>query len=360
MINKQTTLKFSTSPLLSLLHTSNEPQRQQHTNAPYLSNNQHLRKPAFNIFDSNQQSIQFQAQETSNCRTCWSETTSYNCSTEQLIMPLISSSLRGWSSWGGLEIKLEMDSRRGRTQSDTDVPVSYYGNNDLFEIKTSEIHCWKLKKAEGGGLYAVYVINVCTKANISWTIEKRYQEFRKLREEIKRVAPPIAGLSFPKKNWFFNLTTSVLQLRKELLDDYLKNVIAYRAPHCSLSSPHLQEISELFTFNAHTAWDFIFSSCDHTDIFLQVVDNVAPKQNSRLSRLFSSRHSISSGLVQSIVSVHDFKLIKVLGQGRCHRFAYHIKPCDSLGYFLVSEKSTWFDPKMPLKAKFTQWRLYTF
>lgn len=79
-------------------------------------------------------------------------------------------------------------------------------------------------------------------SGVTWTIEKRYHEFRALRREVSRVAYVLAELPFPKKSWFFNLSSTVLRHRQEVLREYLTAAASYHPEQST--SPHLPEISE--------------------------------------------------------------------------------------------------------------------
>jgi hypothetical protein len=52
-------------------------------------------------------------------------------------------------------------------------------------------------------------------------------------------------------------------------------------------------------------------------MFLQVVDNVSSYESRNSSTGLTRSHSMSGQLVTDTTSVFDFKLIKVLGKGRC-------------------------------------------
>lgn len=131
---------------------------------------------------------------------------------------------------------------------------------ELLEVARTEIFTHKVKKGLDGTVFAVYPINVTMTSGRKWVIEKRYADFRALRREIILVRPDLADLPFPHKNWFFNLSSSVLRHRQEKLGEYLSALLK--------TSPRPLELG----------------------IFLQVANNVALRQN---------RSASSSGLSSS-------------------------------------------------------------
>lgn len=54
----------------------------------------------------------------------------------------------------------------------------------------------------------------------------RYQQFRSLRKEIKQILPDMADIPFPQKQWFFNLSDSILRQRSIAFKNYLDAIIA--------------------------------------------------------------------------------------------------------------------------------------
>jgi len=61
---------------------------------------------------------------------------------------------------------------------------------------------------------------------ILYYLYNRYQEFRFLRREIIATFPYLSNLPFPKKQWFFNLSESVIQQRRIGLGQYLNELIS--------------------------------------------------------------------------------------------------------------------------------------
>jgi hypothetical protein len=86
---------------------------------------------------------------------------------------------------------------------------------------------------------------VCPCIEITWTVEKRYNEFRMLRREICRIAPELRPLVFPRRKMLFNFSASNLKHRQDCLCNYLAQLVAHRpGSGTNGGSPHLQEICE--------------------------------------------------------------------------------------------------------------------
>lgn len=99
-------------------------------------------------------------------------------------------------------------------------------NNEKHNVISADIYTWKLKKSQDGIIYAAYCIHVTLKSGFRWLIEKRYTEFRELRNETRRVYPELPYAPFPKKMWMFNLSKSSLASRQSMLNSYLNSLIA--------------------------------------------------------------------------------------------------------------------------------------
>jgi hypothetical protein len=153
---------------------------------------------------------------------------------------------------------------------------------DAHIIASADIYSWKLKKEYDGSVFAVYCIHVALKCGFKWIVERRYSQFRELRREIYRIRPELSRLSFPKKNWMFNLSKSSLKHRQTVLNSYLSELIAI--------TPQLLEIS----------------------IFLEVEVRLASERSDKQTL----RRTLSFGSLDQSLSIKDFQLIKVLGKGR--------------------------------------------
>lgn len=105
----------------------------------------------------------------------------------------------------------------------------------------------------------MYLIHVLLNNGQKWVVEKRYSQFRELRQELRRLnilsttsssalnagASPVRPASpspnkgligneqqlemppFPKKKWFFNLSKSALKKRQTELSDFMAFLITF-------------------------------------------------------------------------------------------------------------------------------------
>ena len=96
-------------------------------------------------------------------------------------------------------------------------------------IEACSISSWKLRKSEGGGSFAVYLVNVILQSTgLRWVIEKRYSQFQNLKRTLQEKCPEVLTediiASFPKKV-LFNLNEHVLQQRQEMLTGFLCGLV---------------------------------------------------------------------------------------------------------------------------------------
>ena len=117
----------------------------------------------------------------------------------------------------------ESENSRNSERHPNDIDIIINEKNNII---SADIYTWKLKKSHDGVIYAAYCIHVTLKSGFRWLIEKRYTEFRELRNEIRRVYPELPDLTFPKKMWIFNLSKSSLAYRQSMLNTYLHSLIA--------------------------------------------------------------------------------------------------------------------------------------
>lgn len=166
----------------------------------------------------------------------------------------------------------------------------------MHEIETIDITSATVKKGLDGTQFAVYSISITLKTGLQWIIEKRYQEFRYLRREIRRIRPELDMLPFPEKNWFFNLSTSVLKYRSQKLREYLLALLEQRPRPIELS------------------------------LFLHVSNHVSQTKDRFMSRaLLNDYSSTKYGSLCTSLSVKDFHILKVLGRGSFGK-VYLVRP----------------------------------
>lgn len=166
-------------------------------------------------------------------------------------------------------------------------------NEDIFHITSVDIYDTKLKRNQDGSKYVIYLIRASVKSGIKWDIEKRYQEFYNLKSEMKTAYPELNDIPFPQKQWFFNLSSNVIKYRQEALQRYLSELV--------LLDPQPLELAMFLK-----TIDYINATAS---------DPSSPTTRNSLSSfpISTQRQFVSSN--SSCKSVHDFKLIKVLGKG---------------------------------------------
>jgi hypothetical protein len=119
----------------------------------------------------------------------------------------------------------------------------YLSMQKRYDVQYLDIESWEYRVNEYGW-YAVYRIRITMNSGHSWTLEKRYSDFFKLRESLCEMMPASAArieeFPFPQKQLFFNLHEATLETRRLRLREFMASVMSYRPPHNSL--PHLQLI----------------------------------------------------------------------------------------------------------------------
>eukprot|EP01036_Dinobryon_divergens_P028995 gene28995-38039_t len=229
------------------------------------------------------------------------------------------------------------------------------GRSAAHIIRSAEIYSWKIRRATDdsgpkydtadsylfstGQNYAVYVIHVLMNNGQKWIVEKRYSQFRDLRQDLRKLniipssssnssssnpnpnlsssaspssilngggsphpSPSSALPPFPKKKWFFNLTKTALKKRQTELSDFMAFLVAL--------VPQPMEIA----------------------IFLEVENHVSDRSGNLTSDNIFGRHNSTPLMRQSlganIATVNDFQLIKVLGKGSFGK-VYLVRPLSS-------------------------------
>eukprot|EP00602_Paraphysomonas_sp_CaronLab_P000922 CAMPEP_0185032604 /NCGR_PEP_ID=MMETSP1103-20130426/20806_1 /TAXON_ID=36769 /ORGANISM="Paraphysomonas bandaiensis, Strain Caron Lab Isolate" /LENGTH=535 /DNA_ID=CAMNT_0027568561 /DNA_START=137 /DNA_END=1744 /DNA_ORIENTATION=- len=165
------------------------------------------------------------------------------------------------------------------SQNDNSTSWSLDDHRDLNYIRISS---WKFMKAKKGGVYAIYPVHVFMKSGLHWTVDKRYSEFLDLHKELCRVFQKPRELEFPKKRWFFNFSEDCLVERKEKFEAYLTEILAMKPIPLELN--YFLNVAQNLRYNA------------------------AGIEN-------GMKRSASMGSLSAALSIHDFDLIKVLGQG---------------------------------------------
>jgi hypothetical protein len=114
---------------------------------------------------------------------------------------------------------------------------------DIQIIDSAEIFSYKMKKEYDGTIYAAYCIHIALQSGLKWVVERRYTQFRELRREAIKIAPQLDSSSFPRKVWLFNLSKAALKARQNVLNSFLKDLLAVQ--------PQLLEIGESSMFIAY-------------------------------------------------------------------------------------------------------------
>jgi len=188
-------------------------------------------------------------------------------------------------------------------------------------ISECQISSWKLKKSPEGGVFAVYCVHVNMASGLRWVIEKRYQQFRVLRREIRRSQPHLASLDFPSKNWFFNLTDGVLKYRQQTLQGYLTALVQLD-PQPSEIGIFLQVANNVsLSLHRHSTDSNMSSALRHRALRLSSNSSSALMHK----KSFSSKDGGETEEKVLPPSIHDFKLIRVIGQGSFGK-VYLVRP----------------------------------
>ena len=154
---------------------------------------------------------------------------------------------------------------------------------DHRDLSYVRISSWKFLKGGSGSVYVAYPIHVFMKSGLHWSIDKRFSDFLALHKELSRVYEKIRQIkSFPQKKWFFNFNESNLISRREKFENYLTTILQM--------NPIPLEIN----------------------YFLNVAENIRDAHSGAVNGL---KRSLSMSSLSATLSIHDFQMIKVLGQG---------------------------------------------
>jgi serine/threonine protein kinase len=80
-------------------------------------------------------------------------------------------------------------------------------------------------KATKTGTYTVYVIKIFTRSGRYWIVERRYSEFRRLHETMRRQVDKLSRLFFPRRRVFFNMKTAIIKERQQAFQRYLETLL---------------------------------------------------------------------------------------------------------------------------------------
>jgi len=156
-----------------------------------------------------------------------------------------------------------------------------------MKLKTVEISSWSIKKGLSSEEYCSYRVQVYLQCGIRWYIEKRFSEFRNLRDELNKTRPDLRSIPFPKKRWLFNTTESFVFSRKTKLSEFLRQLVA------------LEELPK------------------ELDPFLCISSYMEDyrRNGGRGTSIVRSAFTGDESIISDIVTIHDFELVKVLGRG---------------------------------------------
>lgn len=189
--------------------------------------------------------------------------------------------------------------------------VALRKNSVLTDIVGIDIKNWIIRKDMSGKEFTVYPINVTLSNGHQWTIEKRFQEFFSLRNEINLIRTDLVHLSFPSKMWLLNKTPIVLQNRLTKLSQYITDVLN--------ANPRPLELLVFLQVASHAS-------------SIQKEGSPLPHETSSLnateieqSLLQQHNRTKSFCSLTPKMSIHDFKLLKTLGKGSFGK-VYLVKP----------------------------------
>jgi starvation-inducible outer membrane lipoprotein len=76
-------------------------------------------------------------------------------------------------------------------------------------------------KKIGDNIYTLYKVVVQTKYD-KWVVDRRFSEFYDLHQALKKKFPSAMYPEFPNKTLFGNMSDTVIEARKKVLDNYMK------------------------------------------------------------------------------------------------------------------------------------------
>lgn len=157
-----------------------------------------------------------------------------------------------------------------------------------LKLRTIEISSWSMRKSSHSSEeYCSYRVQVYLQSGIRWYIEKRFSEFRNLRNELNRTRPDLRSIPFPRKRWFLNTMESFIESRKVQLGEFLQRLITQeRMPR-------------------------------ELDPFLSISSYVEDyrRNGGRGTSIIRSPLTGDESIISDMVTIHDFELVKVLGRG---------------------------------------------
>ena len=156
-----------------------------------------------------------------------------------------------------------------------------------------EIPSWNICKTGDDEEYVTYRIHVYMKSGVRWVVDKRFSEFRNLRDELNLTRPELREeIFFPRKRLklFFNLQESFLNERKDQLCSYLQSLV-----DLDNVPPELDPFLNVKDY----IWEFAKGG---------------PSLVGRKSKPLDST-SIADSFLSDTVTINDFQLLKVLGKG---------------------------------------------
>ena len=130
---------------------------------------------------------------------------------------------------GATEENVVVTSQRSESSHKSNISVE-----EIDKIVSATIYTWKIMKEKHKSPYTVYCIEVINNKGKRWSVERRYREFRTLRQIFidEQVLPDIKGISFPRKNYLLNRATNRERKQRQIaLNQYLLDTI------CKLQSP---------------------------------------------------------------------------------------------------------------------------
>ena len=190
---------------------------------------------------------------------------------------------------------------------------------DVVEVDVLD-YC---KKMGGDGKqFVVYTVQVIATAGIQWLLEKRYHEFRSLRDEINMVRPDLRKLPFPSKMWVFSTADVVLRRRQESLKEFLLGLFDATPRPMELdiflqvaNNTTLRSGGSLEQLSGHSAAHDINISSSHPQSYFS-----SPIFKTNFLRKTTSYCSLSASM-----SGEDFDVLKVLGKGSFGK-VYLVRP----------------------------------
>jgi len=153
---------------------------------------------------------------------------------------------------------------------------------DHRDIREVQVPIWR-SKTHANDRWTVYVVRVVMRSGYHWTLERRYSEFYQFHLDLGRTWPELRKMEFPPKQWFFNFAPRTLERRRQGFEEYLSALCRMR--------PVPLELNGLLGVSQH------------------MVRRTAAGKASHMGR------SVSVGSLSTGLTIHDFNLLKVLGQG---------------------------------------------